>query len=81
MTDIPNAQEFLSPVHGEGTAASRSTAGKPGILRRIVQAMSESRQAQAEREIANFFAGSDGRLTDAMERRLTGHLLNHNWSD
>jgi hypothetical protein len=43
--------------------------------------MCESRQAQATREIADFLGESAGRLTDGMERLLTGRLLNRNWSD
>ena len=74
-----NAQEFLPPVRGRcRTPASSSPASKPGILKRIVQAMFEWRQAQADREIARFLARSGGRLTDDMERRLTEHLLGRN---
>ena len=76
-----DAQEFLPSVRGRcRTPASNSPASKPGILRRIVQAMFEWRQAQADREIARFLARSGGRLTDDMERRLTEHLLSRNWT-
>jgi hypothetical protein len=51
---------------------------KPGLLRRIVRAMVESRQRQTDREIARFLARSGGRLTDDMERRLTQYLLSRN---
>jgi hypothetical protein len=65
-----NAQEFLPSVRGScRTPARNSPASKPGILRRIVQAMFEWRQAQADWEIAAFLARSGGRLTDDMERR------------
>jgi len=82
MAYVPNAQEFLPSVRGRcRTPASNSPASKPGILRRIVQAMFEWRQAQADREIARFLARSGGRLTDDMERRLTEHLLSRNSTD
>jgi hypothetical protein len=75
-----NAQEFLPSVRGRcRTPASNSPASKPGILRRIIQAMRDWRQAQADREIARFLARSGGRLTDDMERRLTEHLLSRNF--
>src|SRR5215470_17622445 len=80
MAYIPNSPEFLPSVHGRGAATSNSPRGEPGILRRIVHAMFESRQRQADREIARFLARSGGRLTDDVERRLTGHLLSHNWT-
>jgi hypothetical protein len=82
MAYVPNAQEFLPSVRGgRCTPASNSPASKPGILRRIVHAMFEWRQAQADREIARFLARSGGRLTDDMERRLTKHLLSRNSTD
>jgi hypothetical protein len=75
-----NAQEFLPSVRGRcRTPASSALASKPGILRRIIQAMRDWRQAQADREIARFLARSGGRLTDDMERRLTEHLLSRNF--
>jgi hypothetical protein len=78
MTYVLNAKESFPSVHGRRTAASSSPAGKPGILRRIVQAMFESRQAQVDRQSACVLARSGGRLTDDMERRLTEHLLSQN---
>jgi len=79
MAYVLNAQEFLPSVRGRRRiAASNLPVSKPGILRRIVQAMFEWRQAQADREIARFLARSGGRLTDDMERRLTEHLLSRN---
>jgi hypothetical protein len=64
MTYLLNAQEFLPSVGGRRRSPpSSSPASKPGILRRIVQAMFESRQAQVDREIARFLARSGGRLT------------------
>jgi hypothetical protein len=80
MTYILNAKEFFPSVHGRRTAASSSRASKPGILRRIVQAVFESPQAQVDREITRFLARSGGRFTDDTERRLTEHLLSRNWT-
>jgi hypothetical protein len=66
-------------THFAGSAASSGDGDyKPGLLRRIVRAMVESRQRQTDREIARFLARSGGRLTDDMERRLTQHLLSRN---
>ena len=66
-------------THFAGNPASSSNGDhKPGLLRRIVRAMVESRQRQTDREIARFLARSGGRLTDDMERRLTQYLLNRN---
>jgi hypothetical protein len=82
MSYALDAKGFFPSVHGGRTAASSPPASKPGVLRRIVQAILESRQRQADREIAHFLARSGGRLTDDMERRLTEHLLSRsrNWT-
>jgi hypothetical protein len=82
MAYVLNAQEFRPSIRGRRrTPASNSRASKPGILRRIVQAMFEWRQAQADRQIARFLARSGGRVTDDLERRLTEHLLSRNSTD
>lgn len=82
MAYVLNAQKFLPSVCGRRcTPASDSPASKPGVLRRVVRAMLEWRQAQADQEIARFLARSGGRLTDDMERRLTKHLLSRNSTD
>ena len=66
-------------THFAGNAASSGNGDhKPGLLRRIVRAVVESRQRQIDREIARFLARSGGRLTGDMERRLTEHLLSRN---
>ena len=68
-------------THFAGNAACSGNGDhKPGLLRRIVRAMVESRQRQTDREIARFLAQSGGRLTDDMERRLTQHLLSRDWT-
>jgi hypothetical protein len=53
---------------------------KAGILRRIFDAIFESRQKQADRDIARFLARSGGRLTDDIEREITQRLLTGNWN-
>jgi len=45
-----------------------------GMLRRIFDAVFESRQRHAELEIARFIAGSAGRITDDVERRLMARI-------
>jgi hypothetical protein len=67
---------------GVGTAAPARAAGatKPGILRRIVNAICESRARQADREIANLLGRSGWRLTDDIEREMTQRLSSRNWS-
>lgn len=53
---------------------------KTGALRRIVDAIFESREKQADREIARILTGSGGRLTDDIERQMMQRLSPKNWS-
>jgi hypothetical protein len=58
-----------------------AVAEKPGILRRIFDSIIESRQREADRQIARFLAGrSGGTLTDSLEREISQRLLTSNWS-
>ena len=57
------------------TNGSNSVANMVGVLRRIFDALIETRQKQADRDIARFLARSGGRLTDNMEREMTRRLL------
>jgi hypothetical protein len=73
----------LVPRFRDNAATTRSdaVASKAGILRRIVDAIVETRQKQADRDIARFLARSGGRLTDDMEREMTQRLLHTgNWN-
>jgi hypothetical protein len=50
---------------------------KRGVLRRILAAVMQSRQRQADREIARFFQDHGGRLTDEIEREIERRFLSH----
>lgn len=79
MAYAARPSEFV-PCHGSrptdrgGVAASR-----PGLLRRIYDAVFESRQKQAERMIAAYLERTGGRFTDDIERRLTDRLISGDW--
>ena len=46
-----------------------------GLLRRFLDAMIESRQRQADREIARYIRDNGGRLTDNIEREIERRFL------
>ncbi len=60
----------LAPVRPE-TAAK---AEKPGLLRRLADAVMRARQKQVDRELAQYVQRSGGRLTDDIERQLMQQL-------
>ncbi len=49
------------------------------IFGAILDAMYESRQRQAEREIARFVALRGGRMTDELEREMVRRLFTSDW--
>ena len=54
-------------------------APRAGLLRRIYDAVLESRQKQAERVAVAFLERTGGRFTDDIERRLTDRLIHGSW--
>jgi hypothetical protein len=69
------------PASGSKHAGrSPAAANGAGILRRLFEAIVESRQKRADREIAGFIARRGGRITDDLEREMTQRLLTSNWS-
>jgi hypothetical protein len=80
MTYAAQHQDIGSQF-GHGIGAKRgAVAPKTGILRRIVDAIFESRERQADREMARILDRSGGRLTDDVEREMTLRLSSQNWN-
>lgn len=65
------------PQYHGGTQHHAS--GKPGILRRLYQALHAYRQREADRQVAAFIARSGGRLTDSVERELADRMFTGDW--
>ena len=63
----------------KGCPNSGAGARKPGLLRRIIDAVVESDRRRSEREIAGMLARSGGRFTDAMEREAFERHFASNW--
>jgi hypothetical protein len=71
----------IGPHFDGGIAASRGpVAPKTSVLRRLMDAIFESRERQTDREIARILDRSGGRLTDDIEREMTLRLSSQNWS-
>ena len=79
MTYAAHHGEFSHYAGDKGTR-ERAAAGKAGLLRRVFDAVFESRQRHADREIARFIANAGGRLTDDLERRMMARLTTSDWS-
>jgi hypothetical protein len=81
MNAIASQRDFVScrPL----PEASPHAGGKRhGLLRWLYEAVMQSRQRQAERDVARLLSRSGGRLTDDIERRMTEQLIRNGnfWS-
>jgi hypothetical protein len=80
MTYAPRPNEFApyfdAPIV---TAPVRAKPRRRGLLRRLLDAVHESAERQAERDAARVLERSGGRLTDSIEREITDHLINGTW--
>lgn len=65
--------EVLNPAQAIAESAPRTR--KSGFFARALAAMMESRQRQANREIAQYLALTGGKLTDEVEREIERRYL------
>jgi hypothetical protein len=61
-------------------APDRGAANGAGLLRRVFDAVFESRQRYADKEIGRFIANAGGSLTDDVERRMMKRLTTSDWN-
>jgi hypothetical protein len=54
---------------------AKSVVTKPSLLRRLIDVMIESRQRQADREIAAYLRSTGGKFTDEAERMIEQRYL------
>jgi hypothetical protein len=78
MTYAARPSEFV-PCLGEHAASDRVAAHRPGLLRRLLEAVFISRQRQAEREVIGYLERTGGRFTDDIERRITERFVTGQW--
>ena len=80
MTYAAHDRDWVAYLGSKGPTDDEPAADSPGFLRRIFNGIFESRQQQADRDIARFLARSGGRLTDDMEREMTQRLFKGDWN-
>jgi len=80
MTYAAHHGDFIPYFPYQTFTGGNAVTNKAGILRRIFDAIFESRQKQVDREITRFLARSGGRFTDDIEREMTQRLLTGNWN-
>jgi len=80
MTYAAHHRHFTPYFADKASPKSNAVTKKPGVLWRIFDAIVDSRQKRADREIAGWLARSGGRITDDIEREMTQSLLTDNWN-
>jgi hypothetical protein len=69
----------LTPCGKQRPADGRGATRRRGLLRRIYDAVFESRQKQADRVVEAYLDRTGGRFTDEIERRITMRLISGDW--
>jgi hypothetical protein len=79
MTYAAHYKDF-APYIDVATGQKSVVTKKPGVLRRIIDAIYRWPQRQVDREIAGFIEQSGGRFTDDLERRIERRLSPGSWN-
>jgi hypothetical protein len=77
MTFAPRPREFVSCP--DSKPAGPPAQKRPGLLRRVYEAVFQSRQKQSERAVAAYLEHTGGRFTDDIERRISERLISGDW--
>lgn len=80
MSYAAHHKDFGAFASSMATPKGDAVPKKAGILRRIFDAMTESRQKEDERQIARLLAWSGRAFNDDLEREITSRLMTSNWS-
>jgi hypothetical protein len=78
MTYAARPNDFV-PCRESGSTDLAGGARRRGLLRRVYDAVFESRQRQTERVVVAYLEGTGWRFTDDIERRLTDRLITGEW--
>jgi hypothetical protein len=79
MTYLARPDEFIPCGESRPGGREAGAARRPGLFRRIYDALERSRQKQAERVVAAYLETTGGRFTDEIERRVTERLIFGEW--
>jgi len=63
------------PVPHDLECARAAAPERPGLFRRLVEALVAARTRQAEREIARYLGGASAKFTDEAEREIERRFL------
>ncbi|MBS0249361.1 MAG: hypothetical protein JSR61_22345 [Proteobacteria bacterium] len=73
------AMTIASPAGYQVIAVSSATPANPGLLRRLYEALFESRERHAQRSVDAYIARRGYRMTDSLEREIGERMLDGQW--
>jgi hypothetical protein len=80
MTYAAHHKDFVPYIEDVALSGSVAVSKKTSVLRRLIDAVYESPQRQADREMGCLIEQSGGRLTDDLERRMMRRLSTWDWN-
>jgi hypothetical protein len=80
MSYAAHHKDFSSFVAHKVAPKGKAAENGIGVLRRIFETFTQSRQRDVDRQIARFLAQSGRAFTDDLEREISQRLLTSNWS-
>ena len=80
MTAAVRPAVFQSNIAAYRQPVATKAAPRRSILRRVFDAVFESRERHAERVVEAYLARTGHRFTDSIERDLSEHLFNGGWN-
>lgn len=76
MTYLVRPIDLTGPV--EAHRPKTATVERPGVLRRLYDAIMEAQQRKANRDIERVIAARAGFFNDSLEREIGGHMFSGN---
>lgn len=80
MSYLAHRKDFGPCIDATAEALPAAAPEKAGLLRRVFNAVFQSRQRQIDREIGAYLANTGGRLTDSAEREMMHLMTRSSWS-
>ena len=80
MTIAARPADFHSNIAAYRQPAAVKATPRRTILRRVFDAVFETRQRHAERVVEAYLARTGHRFTDSIERELNDHMFNSGWN-
>jgi hypothetical protein len=80
MAFVGRQTDFRTAIEPYTPADAAPTQPRQGVLRRLFDAIMDSRQRHVQRDIDRYVATHGCRMTDTLERENSARLLGNGWN-